>query len=384
MENDQSDDFGEIFSDSPKDYKFPPPEMTWKSPCYVELAIPISCPLFSTSDGGSAWQNVAFAFPVDILARRKAEDQLSEMSHEAFQLIRGPFEKEWAKIIFGQYDLLKQKLVDIPTLFRPPLKYVRRCEFSEVGLSTALRMQPDSMDVYVAREGGQYPSRRHLRVHSSLKMPQKGFVWFDQRIPERLGDEEICLWFEALVSRLPKRSRPLNVESWVVKLAEYDDSLVRQEARRGEEWLERSKIAVVFGPEDEPAKSHVEDFYRDEITAFRLGANVLEFFAEQEFDFPSGKKRVPSRVVVLCKDAGAARATQLSMEDATKVYFGLSKDICGIILEWKGQVYSIGVGEATIRRYCCPKGERLLLPSPPGQKFRSHVILGKLKPPSGS
>jgi hypothetical protein len=384
MEHYQSDDFGEIFSGNPKDYKFPPPEMTWKLPCYVELAIPISCPLYSLSNGGSIWQNVAFAFPVDILARRKTEDQLSEMSHKAFQLVRGPFKNEWAEIILGQYDLLKQKVVDIPALFQPPLKYVRRCEFSEVGLSTALDMQPESMDVYVAREGGQCLGYRHLRVHSSLKMPQKGFVWFDQRVPERLGDEETCLWFEALIGRLPKRSRPLNVESWVAKLAEYDDHLVKQEAKGGETWSDRSKIAIVFGPEDEPAKSHVSDFYRDEITAFRLEGNVLVFLAGQHFDLSSGRKRIPSRVIVLCKDASAARGTQLSMENAAKVYFGLSKDIVGIILEWKSQVDSIGVDEATIRRHCCPKGEQLLLVSPPRRKLKSHLILGKFRPPSGS
>jgi hypothetical protein len=368
MEDSDHDEIEEILNDDPSAFDFPPPEMKWQPPSYLLFAVPLRSPYDAE---GNVWHEDALAFLVDMFAKQEIGEQLWERFRELSpRSTQSPFRYEWGTKLYEQYEKLRMEIPKVPMLFQPPLKYVRRSDFSEVGLATILGMQPELFDVYVANGVGSHRFRYSLRIHSSLKVPQTGFLWFDKGIPDGIGPSETCSWFEALIGKLPKRCRPHNIENWLSKLAEYDSHLVKKKPKQAENWMDRSEIVIVCGPESNPSAAHRYHVYREEIRGFRREGRVLELSSVKEVSFPSERKVSRSRFIILCRNAAAAEATEQSMHAGTKVYFGLGETITGIMHLSDNGVDAVGVDESLIKEYCCPNGETLeTTPSRRRRKF---------------
>lgn len=353
MEDFDYNQIEEILHENPSTFSFPRPEMRWQPPSRLLFIIPLR---FLE---GNVWSDDAFVIPVDMFAEKEISEQLWDRLRAPLCSTQSPFRHEWSDKLCSQHEELKLKIAEIPMLFKPPLKYVHRSEFDEVGLATILGNRPELFDIYVAEGTGRHLCRYWLRIHSSLKVPQTGYLWFEKRIPEGVGPEETWSWFEALIRKLPKQCRPPNIESWLGKLAEYDKHMVKQEPKQANNWMDRSKIVIVCGQESNPSGAHKYHVYREEFRRFRREGNLLEFSSEKEQLLPSGRRIECSRFIIICHDAVAAETVERALHDGTKVYFGLGETITGIIHLSDDSVDAVGVDEEVIRAHCCPNGEEL-------------------------
>ncbi|MGD1018243.1 MAG: hypothetical protein ABSA12_02880 [Verrucomicrobiia bacterium] len=356
MEDSDYDEVEELFNEDPSAFDFRPPEIKWQPPSHLLFAVPLRFPLDA---GGDVWHEDALVFPVDMFASQEIGEQLWERFRESRRSDQSPFRHEWGTKLYDQYEKLRLEIPKIPMLFQPPLKYVQRSDFSEAGLATVLGMRPELFDVYVANGVGSHRFRYCLRIHSSLKVPQTGFLWFEKRIPDGIGPDETYSWFEALIGKLPKRCRPHNIENWLSKLAEYDSHLVKQEPKQAKNWMDRSEIVIVCGPESNPSGAHRYHLCREEFRSFRREGHVLEFSSERDESFQSERRISRSRFIILCRDATAAESTERSMHAGTKIYFGLGQAITGIMHLSDDSVVAVGVDESVIKEYCCRNGEEL-------------------------
>jgi hypothetical protein len=240
-------EMAEIFCHAPTEFEFKPSKLFWKDPCWIEADIllspksPAACQKFFTS--------LKMPHEVDAFGRVPLKDQLWKTFYPRLQCINGKDIQAWYSILLNCCTELTELLKHPQTVFSPPFSFAARKEFTTVDLATILKIDPDSLSVYLAIDRGSSGDYCSLRIHSTppfLSLPPKCY-WYEKRTPDNLHQEDFLPWFVATIERLPKKHRPSDPHDWANRLLKFHPHLAIPTSGIDRPWTGKPRLVFVLG-----------------------------------------------------------------------------------------------------------------------------------------
>lgn len=297
-------------------------------------------------------------FKLDMFARRSVREQFYERYCEVIDDLRS-FAPRWSAFLIDNFRQFEQMLQEDSNFFQSPFRSVKKSEFQKVKLSEILKLNPNSVEIYIADDwNSDGKSVSILRAHSTLleSSPSQRYLWFEKAVPWVLFDEDVIPWFRSLIKRLPKKSQPENLPAWLQRLARNHPEFV-SEFPEGRPWESKPRIALIFGTLDQVGLSSIYHIERSEITSlFRKDAEV-QIRASVSKMFSNGIEAWLFRI--FAHDSECAARLEAQILDGRFLHFGLGRDIAAILGTTESQVESIGLTDDQILHFCRKEGRIL-------------------------
>lgn len=365
-----------IFVHSPEEFIIGEPQVWWEPPCYFQLAVNFSAKRDSVREelGG----DFDLHHQIDAFSKQRAEQQLWAIISARLRSRQGQFDFEWVTALLKLNADLKGYLQTPSRFFVSPFRFQARRNFMSVDLRTILQQDPQTIDVYVAREERKLGPSWFLRLHSSLSSfkPHDQFLWYEKRIPWRLHSEDILPWFLATIRRLPKKAQPVDLSPWKNQFLQYEDETLVQKSDAKMRWTERPKVILVFGAEQLVGYRGLFHLERQNIGCIQRHHEVVTVVGQTKY-----YELVEHwRFHLLTEDESAAQKIESQLLAGERIHFGLDGQIVGMIAHKHkvGRVYAINVLEDRIHKLCLRQGQSLQLVSPPGAKRKLYDIIEQL------
>jgi hypothetical protein len=357
-----------VFAHRPEEFVVKP-SVSWKPPSTIEADLHF----MPVSESAKAEFGLPFLFtnPLDAFSKTNIREQLHRSYFSRYDHITDR-QSPWFSFLYESYKSVTKEIADLNKLFDPPFRFVPRDQFETVDLKRILNEPPEQTEIYLVAERRTYSSYDFLRIHSSLWYYHNGkkYLWFEKRLPDFVLKEDVLPWLRATIQRMPKRSRPKNVELWEEKLVRSQPDLSPSSLPATTVWNERPRIVVVFGP---VRKVGYRDLYHiprnDTFQLIRTG-EILKIKCNVD-DFPS--KDIWTFIFVM-DDPAAAEKVEREILWGNRIHFGLDRDIVGIVSLRYGAIHSINVAEKDLRELCSLGEVPLRLITRPIQKHKVYFI----------
>jgi len=341
----------------PDDFEMLPIQTRWNPPSYI--AVSMSMRPSSEKAVKHLMLPRLMEFRLDAFARNSPSTQLNERYWQVIDNLRTTA-PSWADFLYKNFERFRSAAENRSKLFEAPFRFVEKCEFESVRFKEIIQFQPDLIDVYVAQDWDTSGKRVSvLRMHSSLWnfSPNQRYVWFEKRVPWIFHDEDILVWFRALINRLPKKARPLDLWAWLGRLVHFHPEFVVQIPESDTPWEKKPRIALIFGTLDQIGLSTILHIERSDIHCFIRTGTEIEIRATIPKLFSEGEEEWRFRIFT--SSSACAKALEEQFSEGRYMYFGLGESVTGIIGQTENHVRCVGVSNEIIKSYCGREGSFL-------------------------
>ena len=370
----------QVFSHSPKEFNVSTVDMEWEPPCWIQLGLCLKAA--SEAANNEFPFGLELSHSLDAFSKTSHDKQLSSIFWSRGQYITNHYRDDWYHALIDWHELLKEKLKHLDGMFNSPFHFVDRNNFFIVDLSTILREDPKTMEIYLAEEKGSYADYNFLRIHSGIgySLPRQ-HLWFQKRLSMWLQTEDVLPWFIETIKRLPKKYQPSNIQEWQNRFLDIEPHFSPPPSGEGKPWLEKPKVILVFGATHKVGYRSLFHLERSRFTQIKRQKEILTI--------PTSIKYGGSPEIVLdwtfhliTTDATAAQRVEKEILSGKKTHFGLNVDIVGMIARGDDVIQAINVPESKICEICLVKRQSLIPNSGPREKHKIFCITIQSSEPS--